>query len=254
MLVAGNQTGTITRSCGTCGCVDLLPGAREGPAPPTIVRPHDVSFSSGRVAKSPFFTVSPLDWAAQPRTTTFGWMDRDVLIRHVAVDHCRALARTWGDAVPANELTKGFECQGQKVLLVAWGRGIFKPEQLQDGPLTLVSSLRGNCADEALDGDLMLYDYAPPSFAWANEGLKRLSQQGRAVILLKQVKPQAAPRVHDLCTGRGSGLRRHRAQVPPRSVSISSRRPSHRTRTAHLCTTVCGDRVQGSPPSGLLPS
>lgn len=120
-------------------------------------------------------------------------MDRDVLIRRAAVDHCRILAATWGDAVPASELTKGFEFQRQRILLVAWGRGIFKPEQLQDGPLTLVSSLGGNYEDEALAGDVMLYDYAPQSFAWANEGLKRLSQQGRSVILLKQVKPKPRP-------------------------------------------------------------
>lgn len=35
----------------------------------------------------------------------------------------------------------------------------------------------------------MLYDYAPEkAFGWANEGLKRLSQLGRSVILLEQVK------------------------------------------------------------------
>ena len=115
-------------------------------------------------------------------------MESDLAIRNAAVDHCSALTATWGDAVPAAELTKGFPFEGQQVKLVSWGRGIFKPEQLGDGPLTLVSSLGSSYADESLDGDAMLYDYAPESFAWANKGLKRLSEEGRFVVMLKQVK------------------------------------------------------------------
>jgi putative restriction endonuclease len=117
-------------------------------------------------------------------------MDSDLAIRNAAIEHCSALTATWGDAVPAAELTKGFAFEGQQVKLLSWGRGIFKPEQLGDGPLTLVSSLGSSYADESLDGDAMLYDYAPESFAWANKGLKRLSEEGRVVVMLKQVKPK----------------------------------------------------------------
>jgi len=115
-------------------------------------------------------------------------MDRDLAIRNAAVEHCGALTAIWGDAVPAAELTKGFEYEGEQIKLVSWGRGIFKPEQLSDGPLTVVSSLGSTYADESLDGDVMLYDYAPASFDWANQGLQRLSQVGRVVLMLKQVK------------------------------------------------------------------
>jgi putative restriction endonuclease len=114
-------------------------------------------------------------------------------IRIAAMNHCASLAATWGDAVPASELTAGFSFAGKRILLVSWGRGIFKPKELLDGPLTLVSSLGSHYEDEALEGSVMLYDYAPPAFAWANDGLKRLSESGQPVILLKQVKAKPNP-------------------------------------------------------------
>jgi len=117
-------------------------------------------------------------------------MDSDIAIRNAAIEHCSMLTAVWGDAVPAAELTKGFAFDGQQIKLVSWVRGIFKPKQLRDGPLTLVSSLGSSYSDESLDGDVMLYDYAPESFAWGNQGLKRLSEQGRFVLMLKQVKPK----------------------------------------------------------------
>ena len=98
-------------------------------------------------------------------------MDSDLAIRDAAMEHCSALTATWGDAVPAAELTKGFAFEGQQVKLVSWGRGIFKPEQLGDGPLTLVSSLGSSYADESLDGDSMLYDYAPEGHKAIHLGL-----------------------------------------------------------------------------------
>lgn len=94
----------------------------------------------------------------------------------------------WGDAVPAVELTKGFPFEGHRIKLVSWGRGVFKPEALSDGPLTLVSSLASKYEDEHLEGDSMLYDFAPKSFDWANDGLKRIGELGRPMVLLTQVK------------------------------------------------------------------
>ena len=96
--------------------------------------------------------------------------------------------------MPASELTRGFTAGDRQVKLVAWGRGIFKPKELTDGPLTLVSSMASRYEDQRLDGDVLLYDYAPEkSDAWANEGLKRLAQQGRPVIWLEQVKEKPNP-------------------------------------------------------------
>jgi putative restriction endonuclease len=118
----------------------------------------------------------------------------DLALRLAAIQHAQRLSRRWGDAIPASELTRGFSFEGTDVLLVAWGRGVFKPKQLSDGPLTLVSSLAPKYQDERLEGHVMLYDYAPAhSDEWANVGLKRLAELGRPVILLKQVKPKPNP-------------------------------------------------------------
>jgi putative restriction endonuclease len=57
----------------------------------------------------------------------------------------------------------------------------------------MLSSIASSYEDEHLDDDVVLYDYAPPSFEWANEGLKHVASLGRPVILLKQVKPKPNP-------------------------------------------------------------
>jgi len=120
-------------------------------------------------------------------------VDSDLALREAAIRHCRLLSQRWGDAVPASELKRGFIFNDRQVKLVHWGRGIFKPEGLEDGPLTLVSSLTSPYEDARVDGDVLLYDYAPKAFGWANEGLKRLAEQGRPVILLEQVKKKPNP-------------------------------------------------------------
>ncbi len=121
-------------------------------------------------------------------------VDHDLAIREAAIRHCRLLSLQWGEAIPAAELSRGFPFDGRRLHLIAWGRGIFKPKELSDGPLTLVSSLAPFYDDEHLDGDVMLYDYAPAhSDEWANAGLKRLAVLGRPVVLLRQVKPKPDP-------------------------------------------------------------
>lgn len=120
-------------------------------------------------------------------------VDPNLALREAAIRHCRLLSQRWGDAVPASELTRGFTAGDRQVKLVHWGRGIFKPEELTDGPLTLVSSLTSRYEDKRLEGDMLLYDYASKAFEWANEGLKKLKQLGRPVILLEQVKKKPNP-------------------------------------------------------------
>lgn len=51
------------------------------------------------------------------------------------------LSQRWGDGVPASTLTPEFVMGDPRVKLVTWGRGIFKPKELTDGPLTFVSSM-----------------------------------------------------------------------------------------------------------------
>jgi len=120
-------------------------------------------------------------------------VDPNVVLREAAIRHCRLLSHRWGDAVPASALTSEFVVGDQRVKIIWWGPGIFKPSGLTDGPLTLVSSMTSPYEDKRLDGDILLYDYAPKAFEWANEGLKKLKQLGRPVILLEQVKKKPNP-------------------------------------------------------------
>jgi len=120
--------------------------------------------------------------------------DVDLQIRLAAVDQAQRLRDVWGDAVPAGALSAGFVFGSQRIHLVTWGRGIFKPQQLSDGPLTLVSSLKSRYSDEQVDGGTLHYDFAShQSDEWANAALQRVSQLGRPVIFLKQVKPKPDP-------------------------------------------------------------
>lgn len=172
-------------------------------------------------------------------------MDDNEAIRAAAIRHCRLLALSWGDAIPAVELTKGFPHGYGRLKLITWGRGIFKPQQLTDGPLTLVSSLASSYEDEHLDDDTGLVDYAPsPSNDWPNEGLERAVALGRSVVLLRQVKAKSHPEYMVLApvaiTGfddvaRRLASRTHRPRRPPPTSSRRRRcspRPTPRPSSA----------------------
>ncbi|MDC0743229.1 HNH endonuclease [Polyangium mundeleinium] len=119
-------------------------------------------------------------------------MDDNLAIREAAIRHCRLLSLRWGEAVPYEELARGFPFRGQWIKLVG-PQGVFKPKELTDGPLTLLSTLASSYEDEHLEGDVVLYDYAPTSREFENDGLKRIAAQGKAVILLRQVKAKPRP-------------------------------------------------------------
>lgn len=119
-------------------------------------------------------------------------VDDNLALREAAIRHCRLLSLRWGEAVPYGELKRGFPFRGAWVKLVG-PQGVFKPKELTDGPLSLLSTLASTYTDEHLDGDTVLYDYAPPQREHENEGLKAVAQQGRHVILLKQVKAKPSP-------------------------------------------------------------
>lgn len=119
-------------------------------------------------------------------------MSSDPAIREAAIRHCRALSARWGEAVPYAELQRGFPFENAWIKLTG-PQGVFKPKELRDGPLTLLSTLASTYDDEDVAGDIMLYDYAPPQRDYENEGLKRVAALGRSVILLKQVKAKPSP-------------------------------------------------------------
>jgi len=117
----------------------------------------------------------------------------DDTIRLLALNRVRELRELWGDSIPESELAKGFPHSGDVVLLKG-PQGIFKPRQLTDGPLTIMSTLGSQYEDELLDeANTLRYDYAPPSREHENLGLKNLMAAGKPVILLKQVKAKPRP-------------------------------------------------------------
>jgi putative restriction endonuclease len=117
----------------------------------------------------------------------------DDAIRLLALNRVRELRELWGDSIPESELAKGLPYRGDVVLLKG-PQGIFKPRQLTDGPLTIMSTLGSRYEDELLDeANTLRYDYAPPSREHENVGLKKLMAAGTPVILLKQVKPKPRP-------------------------------------------------------------
>jgi putative restriction endonuclease len=119
-------------------------------------------------------------------------VDENLAIREAAIRHCRLLSLRWGEAVPYEELARGFP-YGSAWLKLVGPQGVFKPKEMTDGPLTLLSTLASTYEDEHLDGDEVLYDYAPPQREYENLGLKRVASLGRSVILLKQVKAKPRP-------------------------------------------------------------
>jgi len=117
----------------------------------------------------------------------------DDLIRMLALQRVTELRNLWGDSVPETELAKGFTVEGDLVLLKG-PQGIFKPRQLSDGPLTIMSTLGSRYEDELVEGaNTLRYDYAPPSREHENQGLKNLMAGHTPVILLKQVKAKPRP-------------------------------------------------------------
>ena len=117
----------------------------------------------------------------------------DDTIRLLALNRVRELRELWGDSIPESELAKGFLYSGDVVLLKG-PQGIFKPRQLSDGPITIMSTLGSRYEDELLDeANTLRYDYAPPSREHENLGLKNLMTAGKPVILLKQVKAKPRP-------------------------------------------------------------
>jgi putative restriction endonuclease len=108
-------------------------------------------------------------------------VDENLTIREAANCHCRRLGLQWGDAVPWPELARGFP-YGDSGIKLLGVQGVFRPKKLTDGPLTLLSTMASSYEDEHLEGDEMLYDYAPPGRDYENDGLKRVAALGRSVI------------------------------------------------------------------------
>lgn len=113
----------------------------------------------------------------------------DMGIRMDAIQHVHALRQRWV-AVPASEL-RSFESAGVRVFLKST-QGIFKPAQLRD-PLSITSTLASSYTDDPIDGTRVLYDFAPASREYENDGLKRCADEEIPILYFLQVKGKPNP-------------------------------------------------------------
>lgn len=113
--------------------------------------------------------------------------ERDDRIRLAGVEHCKRLANVWGEAIPFSEIKAGFIFENLRIMLVG-PQGIFKPKEMDEGPLTLTSTLGSPYEDLAIpDENVISYDYAPPSREHENVATQKLTGTFMPVIYLRQV-------------------------------------------------------------------
>ncbi len=83
--------------------------------------------------------------------------DQDWLIRQHAFEHLDRLTAQWGDPLPWNALSHGFEFRGRRVTLIG-ARGIWKPGAM-DLPLSIATSPKDPYGDFAGDDGRLRYRY-----------------------------------------------------------------------------------------------
>ena len=96
---------------------------------------------------------------------------------------------TYGDVIPRAVLQAGFELSGQRVPLVG-PQGIFKPQVMEDMPLSITTSPRGPYDDEFLDDSRILYRYRGEDPGhYENRGLRRAMETQTPLIYFHGVVP-----------------------------------------------------------------
>ncbi len=109
------------------------------------------------------------------RVAAFDWLSKQTIIH--------------GDVLPRDLLAKGFEFEGQMIPLVS-PQGIFKPQLLQDVPLSITTTPSGPYDDSfGLDG-LLLYHYrGTDPHHRDNEGLRKAMIKGIPLVYFHGVVP-----------------------------------------------------------------
>jgi putative restriction endonuclease len=115
----------------------------------------------------------------------------DATIRFAAMAAARSLIARWGDAVPYNELVKGFVVESQRILSMSKAEGVFKPAQMTRGVLSISSRLKAHYSDEPVSDTRTFYDYSPKPER--NQWIRDAMAAGEDVIYLLQVKTKPNP-------------------------------------------------------------
>lgn len=115
----------------------------------------------------------------------------DQLLRAAALATARALIARWGDAVPFEEIDKGFQVEGKRLFLMSRAEGVFKPAQMSTGALSIRSTLASRYTDEPLSDRRTYYEYSPKP--GRNEWLQTCLRDRLDLIYFLQVKPKPRP-------------------------------------------------------------
>ncbi len=109
-------------------------------------------------------------------------------LRLEAIQHVLAVRERW-TGVPASEVSTFMSTAGQRIFLKSI-QGVFKPAQLTL-PLSITTTLASPYADKPIDGNRVLYNFAPRSAD--NDSLKRCAEGSVPLIYFLQTKPKPRP-------------------------------------------------------------
>jgi putative restriction endonuclease len=110
-------------------------------------------------------------------------------IRLDGIAYALSLRERWV-AVPAAELAQ-FPSEGLWLHLRG-AQGVFKPKELSE-PLSIRSTLTSPYTDTILEGNQILYDFAPRTREYENDGLKRCAEYRLPLVYLLQLKGKPNP-------------------------------------------------------------
>lgn len=68
-------------------------------------------------------------------------MSSNTLLIKAAIDQVKRLELVYGDSIPSSAIEEGFSFGGETVLLVNRVRGIFKPKQMEEGVLSIKTTI-----------------------------------------------------------------------------------------------------------------
>jgi putative restriction endonuclease len=121
--------------------------------------------------------------------------DSSARIRLQAFEYLRGQMALHGEVLDRSLLVKGFECDGEIVHLISPQQGIFKPRQLEDAPLSILTTPerdgRERPYDDRIDDDgCLVYRYRGTDREHPdNRGLRRARAERIPLVYFKGIVP-----------------------------------------------------------------
>jgi len=106
----------------------------------------------------------------------------DPLIRQAAFKRLNELEQVYQDAIPAQEILKGFEFQGQRIAFKSQP-GIFKPKEMSETAALSITSLPSSPYNDEEREDKWLYSYRAGSIEQRDNRLLRGAMESQAPVI-----------------------------------------------------------------------